>query len=213
MIYKIILVDDHEMLREGLSSMITKDPQMVVVGQAGNGVEALGLLKTIECDVMVVDLAMPKMDGMTLIREITVSYPDIEILVLTMQKDHEHFKRAMTHGASGYVLKDEAYDQLNLAIKMIMNGKKFVSPAVSTLETERYIRSLSEGDEPSLNILTQREKQLLKKIALGDANKKIATDLNISIRTVETHRANLTKKLGIKSTAGLVKYAINKGLV
>jgi two-component system response regulator NreC len=130
-----------------------------------------------------------------------------------MQKDHEHFKHAMAAGACGYLLKDSAFDQLVLAIKVVMKGKNFISPAISNLIAEQYVRSMDQGgDDPSLEILTAREKQILTCIADGKANKNIATQLKISIRTVETHRSRLIQKLGLKTTASLVKYAISKGL-
>ena len=211
--YKIILADDHEILRAGLKSLITQESFLKVVGEAGDGEELLNQLKDKKCDLIVMDLSMPHMDGLAAIKDIRQKFPKIRILVLTMQKDHEHFKYAMGYGASGYLLKDDAYEQLVLAIKMILKGKKFISPSVAALETERFVRSLEETDVPSLEILSKRETEILKLVAGGLANKTIALKLKISIRTVETHRANLTNKLGIKNTANLVKYAFSKGLI
>lgn len=211
--YKIILADDHAILRAGLRSLINKEPAFKVAGEAGDGEELLDQLESIKADLIVMDLSMPRMDGLAAIKEIRQKFPKIKILVLTMQKDHEHFKRAMMYGANGFLLKDDAYEQLVLAVKMILKGKKFVSPSVATLETERFIRSLDETDAPSLEILSKREKEILKLVARGLPNKAIAVRFKISIRTVETHRANLTNKLGIKNTAGLVKYALSKGLL
>ncbi len=210
---KIILADDHAILRTGLKSLINKEPKFKVVGEAGDGEALLNQLKLIKADLIVIDLSMPRMDGLVAIKEIRQKFPKIKILVLTMQKDHEHFKHAMMYGANGFLLKDDAYEQLVLAIKMILKGKKFISPSVATLETERFIRSLDETDAPSLEILSKREKEILKLVAQGLPNKSIASKLKISIRTVETHRANLSNKLGIKNTAGLVKYALSKGLI
>ena len=211
--YKIILADDHEILRAGLRSLITQESFLKVVGEAGDGEELLRQLGRVKCDLIVMDLSMPHMDGLAAIKDIRQKFPKIRILVLTMQKDHEHFKYAMGYGASGYLLKDDAYEQLVLAIKMILKGKKFISPSVASLETERFVRSLEETDVPSLEILSKRETEILKLVAGGLANKIIALKLKISIRTVETHRANLTNKLGIKNTANLVKYAFSKGLI
>lgn len=210
---KIILADDHEILRAGLKSLINKEPFFKVVGEACDGQELLNQLKEVKCDLIIMDLSMPRMDGLSAIKDIRQKFSRIKILVLTMQKDHEHFKHAMTYGAHGYLLKDDAYEQLVLAIKMILKGKKFISPSVATLETERFIRSLDEADIPSLEILSKRETEILKLVAGGLPNKLIASKLKISIRTVETHRANLTNKLGIKNTASLVKYAFSKGLI
>ncbi len=211
-IFKIILADDHQILRAGLKDLIEKDKAFKVVSQAKDGDELLSLMDSVRCDLVIMDLSMPNRDGMQTIQEVRERFPKVKVLVLTMQKDQEHFKRAMAYGASGYVLKEDAYDQLMMAVKMILSGKKFVSPTISNLLTDYYVRSLDEAESSSLDILTQREQQILKFIAGGAANKNIASRLKLSVRTVETHRANLSHKLGIKNTAGLVKYAISKGL-
>ena len=211
--FKIVLADDHEIFREGLRSLVDKDQALEIVGEAQDGEELLTQLKKVKCDVVVTDLSMPNMDGIAAIKTIRKKYPKIKIIVLTMLKDHEHFKHAMANGASGYLLKDDAFDQLSMAIKLIMKGKQYVSSSVSALETDRFLRSLDESEAPSSGILTKRERQVLELVAGGLANKNIASKLKISIRTVEAHRTNLTNKLGIKTTAGLVKFAISKGLV
>ena len=211
--YKIVLADDHEILRDGLKSLIEKDSSLKVVGQAKNGEALLELLRKHRADLAVLDISMPQMDGIATLKEIRRAFPKIKILILTMQKDQEHFKHAMSGGASGYILKEDAYDQLMLAIKTVLKGKKFISPALEHALAEQYVRSLDEGEESSLNILTKRELQILKLVAQGLSNKNMASKLKLSIRTVETHRGNLTHKLGIRNTAALVKFAISKGLL
>ncbi len=211
--YKIMLADDHEMFREGLKGLLERESDCKVVGEAQDGAELIQELQKISCDVVVLDISMPNVDGMTAMKTIGERYPHVKILVLTMQKDQEYFRHAMSYGALGYLLKDDAFDQLAIAIKTIMKGKSFVSRSVSALLTDRYIRSLEDDGDPSSDILTKREKQVLKLVAMGLANKNIAIRLKISIRTVETHRIHLTNKLGIKTTAGLVRFAISKGLV
>lgn len=211
-VYRIILADDHQILRAGLKDLIEKDKAFKVVGQANDGDELLSLMDSVKCDLIIMDLSMPNRDGMQAIREVRAKFPKVKVLVLTMQKDQEHFKHAMAHGASGYVLKEDAYEQLMMAVKMVLRGKKFVSPTISKLLTDYYVRSLDEAESSSLDILTKREQQILQFIGSGMANKNIASRLKLSIRTVETHRANLGHKLGIKNTAGLVKYALSKGL-
>ncbi|MBF0503569.1 MAG: response regulator transcription factor [Candidatus Omnitrophica bacterium] len=210
---RIILADDHEILRAGLKGLLDREPDFKVVAQARDGEDLLEKLASVKADCVVMDLSMPNLDGLATLKEIRKDFPHIKCLVLTMQKDQEHFKRAMAFGASGYVLKDNAFDLLVMAIKMVMKNKTFVSPAISELITEQYVRSVKEGDVPSLEILTVREKEILKLVAQGNANKNIATRLKISIRTVETHRNRLIHKLGFKTTAALVKYALAKGLV
>jgi len=211
--YKIVLADDHAIFRAGLKGLIEKNRAFKVVAEAGNGEALLDILKTIQCDLVVLDLSMPKMDGMRAMETIREKYPKVKILVLTMQKDHEHLKHALLRGALGYVLKEDAYDQLVAAIKAVLKKKRFISPSASEMITDQWIRSGDNHGDPSLEILTQRERQILKLVASGLANKSIASKLKISIRTVETHRAHLTDKLKIKNTVGLVKYALAKGVI
>jgi len=209
---RIIIVDDQRMFTEGLKALIHQDKRFKVVAQVDDCESLVSALKNNRCDLVIVEISMSNGDGLSIIREIRKRYSKIKILVLTMLKDHEHFKHAIANGASGYVLKEESFEQLLLAIKLVLKGKRFVSKEVATLITDRYVRSIEDFKIPSLEVLTKRELRVLELIAQGRANKNIASVLSLSTRTVETHRANLTNKLGIKSTAGLVKFAINKGL-
>ena len=211
--HKIILADDHEILRTGLKELINKEPSLEVTAEAGDGEELLTRLKSFKCDLIVLDLSMPELDGIAALKEIKKKYPKIKVIILTMQKDQEQFKQCMVHGALGYLHKADAYEQLLIAIKSVLRGKKFISPKIAQAIAERTIRDVNEEDVPSLEILSKKEKEVLKLIAKGLAGKNISSQLNISIRTVETHRFNLTNKLGIKSTAGLTQYAISKNLI
>ena len=208
---RIIIADDHTFVRVGLTQLINKDPALTVVAEAKNGQELLDILKKKKCDLIVTDISMPEMDGVVAIKEIHGRYPQLKILVLSMLKDYPHFKEVMAQGALGYMVKDDAPDQLVTAIKTILRGKTYVSPLVTTMLAERELRSLDEA-VPSLEILTKREQQVLAMLAQSIPNKNIAAKLQISIRTVEHHRANLTMKLGFRDPASLVKYAIAKGL-
>lgn len=212
-VIRVILADDHEMFRSGLRGLLEKNPDFKVVGEAADGEILLDKLKTAKADCVVLDLSMPHMDGIETLKELHRKFPKVKALILTMQKDIEHFKHAMANGACGYILKDGAFEQLVMALKMISKGKNYVSPAISEYITEQYVRSIESSDVPSLEILTNREKQVLALIVKGAANKNIASSLKISIRTVETHRSRLIHKLGINTPAGLVKYAISKGLL
>ena len=211
--HKIILADDHEILRTGLKELINKEPSLEVTAEAGDGEELLTRLKSFKCDLIVLDLSMPELDGIAALKEIKKKYPKIKVIILTMQKDQEQFKQCMVNGALGYLHKADAYEQLLIAIKSVLRGKKFISPKIAQAIAERTIRDVNEEDVPSLEILSKKEKEVLKLIAKGLAGKNISSQLNISIRTVETHRFNLTNKLGIKSTAGLTQYAISKNLI
>jgi len=210
---KIVIVDDHPLVRIGLKELIRRDPELTVVAEAKDGQELLDLLPSCRCDLIVTDISMPNMDGLTAIKRVHAKYPKAKILVLSMLKDYPHFQEAMASGASGYLVKDDAGDQLVVAIKMILRGKKFVSPSATKVLVDRQLRSAEGGELPSLEILTKREKQVLAMIAQGMANKNIASKLKISPRTVEHHRLHLTDKLGFKTPSALVKYALTTGLV
>lgn len=210
--YKIILADDHDIVRAGIKSLVEKESDFQVVDEAVDGEQLLSKLKTGKCHLIIIDLSMPNLDGLAAIEKIHHDYPGIKILVLSMLKDYDHFKRALAKGASGYLLKEEACHYLLLAMKSVLKGKPFISPNVSKVLSERFLRSVDDSEVPCTGILTGRERQVLQLITQGLANKKIAARLRISIRTVENHRLNLTNKLGIKSTAGLVKFAMAKGI-
>ena len=210
---KIIIADDHAIVRAGLKALVQSDPQLTVTAEAEDGEELLDLLSKHRCDLVVVDISMPHMDGLTAVKEIRRKFPKVKILILSMLKDYQHFEEVMRRGAAGYLVKDDAPEQLTLAIKTILKGRKFVSPSVSKVLIDRELRSLDNGEIPSLEILTSREKQILVMIAKGMANKMVASKLKISTRTVEHHRANLTDKLGLKDVASLVKYSISQGLI
>lgn len=209
---KIILADDHGFVREGLKRFIEKETTFEITDEAVDGEELLEKLKRCKCDVIVMDLSMPKMDGIEALKEVRKKHPKIKVLILSMLKDYKHFEYAMANGALGFMAKDDVCDQINIAIKRILSGKKFVSPSVSTLLSDRLIRSLDEVEAPSLEILTKREKEVLTLIASGMASKNVANKLKISVRTVANHRANICEKLGFRTTAALVKFAISKGL-
>jgi len=211
-LHKVIIADDHAVVRQGIKSFIEDDKRYSVVATANNGEELLALLKTKKCDIAVIDISMPRMDGLSAAKEIRKSYPSVKVLIMSMLKDYEHFERAIAAGAAGYLVKDDAGDEIIKALSCIVAEKKYISPLVQTLLAERQIRSFDDGEVPSLNILTNREKEILVLIGKGLANKEIAARLHISVRTVENHRQHMIDKLGLRTTAALVKYAISKGL-
>ncbi len=210
---RIILADDHSILRDGMKSIISKFPEWKVVGEVQNGNDLLEMLKTIACDLVILDIAMPEMDGLTALKEINSQYSQIKVLMLSMLNDFTHFQKAKSFGASGFMSKEDAGDELPRAIEKILRGKMYIAPSVNKLLAERQLLILENDSLPSVEILTRREKQILCMIAQEMSNKQIALDLCLSIHTVENHRANLSQKLGLKNSVGLVKYAISKGLV
>lgn len=210
---RIAIADDHDVVRAGLISIIEKVKEYRIVAEARDGSELLVALKKNTCDLAIVDIAMPHMDGLAAIKKIRREYPWMKILIFSFLKDYDHFHEAIRHGAHGYLLKDDAGLEVLKAIEAILAGKRYISSSVTTMLADKNVRSIDDGSVPSSEIMTKREKEVLRLIAKGLTNKKIAAKLHISIRTVEHHRANLSDKLGLKNAAALVTYAITKGLV
>ena len=211
---RIVLADDHTILREGLRALLSVDPSFEIVGEAGNGREAVRCVEKLGPDLLLMDLSMPRMSGMDAISEIKKRYPETKIIALTVHNTEEYLLSTLQAGADGYVLKDATHDELIMAIHNVMAGKPYLSPGISDKVIEGYL----EGKENSLSVsswqrLSQREREVLKLIAEGCKNKEIAEDLCISLKTVEKHRANLMKKLDLHNAAGLTVYAMERGLV
>jgi DNA-binding NarL/FixJ family response regulator len=199
--YRIILADDHALLRQGLRKIIEEMDDLQVIGDAGDGLELLSLLKTLTPDMVIVDISMPKLRGIETIRETKRLYPKVKILVLTMHKEYLH--PALSAGATGYLLKEDVDRELFSAIKHIRQGKVHLSP--------RLREGLAHGCASTSKPLSMREQEVLKLIAQGKSNKEISELLFISVRTVESHRSSLQEKLHLHNTAVLVKYAIEHG--
>ena len=206
--YKIVLADDHLIIRQGLRKIIEGNPGLEVVGEAGDGLELLELLKTMVPQMIILDISMPNLRGIDVIGEIKKRYPDLKVLILSMHK--EYFSRALSAGADGYLVKEDADRELFSAVDGIRKGSIYLSPRLREFVGERFYSS-SRGvlTEP----LSVRERQVLELIARGKSNKEIADTLFISVRTAESHRANILSKLNLKGTADLVKYAAQRGLV
>jgi DNA-binding NarL/FixJ family response regulator len=213
--YQTVLADDHALFRKGLRRILEEMPDLKVIGEAEDGLGLLNLLKELAPHMVILDISMPKVRGLDVIHEIKRTYPDVKILILSMHKDIEYLQQAMSSGADGYLLKEDADTELFSGIKKIRQGGKYVSPHLSEMLREDWVQlrrgEIAPGSEAQR--LTNRERQVLKLIAEGKSNKEISDLLFISIRTVERHRANLMGKLDLKNTADLVKYAIQKGYV
>jgi DNA-binding NarL/FixJ family response regulator len=211
---RIVLADDHTILREGLRALLSTNADFEVVGEAADGREAVRSVEKLEPDLLLMDLSMPRMSGMDAISEIKKRHPTTKIIALTVHKTEEYLMTTLQAGADGYVLKDATHDELVMAIHNVVSGKSYLSPGIS----EKVIEGYLEGKESSSSIsswqkLSQREREVLKLIAEGYKNKEIAEDLCISLKTVEKHRANLMKKLDLHNAAGLTVYAVERGLV
>ena len=200
----VLLVDDHALVRKGFRRMIEDDSEIRVVGEASSGIEAVQLSQQLKPQVIVMDMAMPEMDGVQAAREILKRMPKTAILILSMYSQENYVRNAFDAGALGYILKNANDIDLASAIKDVAAGKRVLDPGLITAERE---------PEDTFDRLTQREKQILQMIAEGNSNKEIAALLGLSVNTVAVHRANLMDALGMHRTAELVVYAIRKGLV
>ncbi len=210
----IVIAEDHTILREGLRALLGENENFEVVGEAEDGLETIRCAETLSPDLVLLDLAMPKMNGLAAIKEIKKQSPDTKILALTIHQSEEYILEAFRSGADGYCLKDSTHQELLMAIDNVLEGRSYLSPAISDKVLEGYLdgrRSLK--DNSSWDELTPREREILKLIGEGYKNKEIANYLCISVKTVEKHRANLMKKLDIHNVSALTAYAIKRGLV
>lgn len=209
--YRIILADDHVMLRQGIKKIIEESEDMTVVGEAGDGLELLRLMQKVEADMVILDISMPNLRGIEATREIKTSYPDTKVMILSMHQKKEYLYHALSAGAEGFCLKEDTDTELFTGIDTIRRGGVYLSPILSRQMTNDFIEICrGEGKLPE-EPLTTREREVLKLLAEGKANKEIADLLCISIRTVQHHRANIMEKLKINNIAELVKYAIRMG--
>tara|TARA_R110001583_G_scaffold129277_2_gene280938 strand:- start:347 stop:1009 length:663 start_codon:yes stop_codon:yes gene_type:complete len=202
---KVLLVDDHPLFREGLKHRLSLDEEIEVTAEAENGKQALDLIKNNAFDIILMDINMPEMDGMYVLELIKEQDLDCKVLMLSMHDNKEYILGAMRHGADGYILKDVPGNELIEAIKKVISGKHYFSSEV----TEILSKELA-GEQRG--IVTRREQLVLRLISRGLNNKRIAQEINVSVRTVETHKRNIKQKLGIDSTLGLMRYAIDYGL-
>ncbi len=212
--HRIVIAEDHTILREGLRVLLSSDPEFEVVGEAEDGRDAIRCVENLSPDLVLMDLSMPRMNGLEAIKEIKKRSPETKIITLTVHKTEEYILATLQAGADGYVLKDATHSELVIAIKNVLIGKRYLDSGISEkviegyLEGKRTLKTKSPWDT-----LTPREREILKLIAEGYKNKEIADYLFISLKTVEKHRSNLMKKLDLHSVAALTAFAIEKGLV
>jgi two-component system response regulator NreC len=210
--YRIVLADEHLLFRQGMKKIINETPEMKVVGEAGDGQEAIELVKKLLPDLAILDISMPKLSGIEACREIRRLFPDVKILVLTMHKDREYLYQAISAGAQGYLLKEDSDEELFAAIGTIRKGAIYVTKALAGVVSTDISALFRKGERHLPRSLTAREREVLKFICEGKSNSEVADVLRISVRTVETHRANMMNKLDLKNTAELVRYAMENGL-
>lgn len=208
----IILADDHHVVRQGLRSLLEKELDLQVVGETDNGRAAIQIAKEIIPDVVIMDITMPDLNGIEACRHIAAKTPEARVLILSMHSDKRFVMKALNAGASGYLLKDCVHEELVAAIHVVANGHTYVSPQIADVVIRDYIHNLPADVISPKSILTTREREVLQLIAEGKTTKEIASDLSVSVKTIETHRQEVMNRLKIYSVAKLTKYAIREGL-
>jgi DNA-binding NarL/FixJ family response regulator len=211
---RILLADDHTVVRKGLRLLLESEPEFTVIADAADGRAAVALAEQHAPDVVVMDVAMPTLNGIEAARQITARLPHTAVVFLSMHSDESYVLKALKAGARGYLLKDSAEQDLIQAVKAVRHGKSFFSPAISKMMVEDYMREMQDREiEDTYELLTTREREVLQLLAEGKSNKEVAGILNLSLYTVETHRGNILQKLNLHSGAELILYAIRKGVI
>jgi two-component system response regulator NreC len=211
---RILLADDHVVMRTGLRALLERQSNLEVVGESENGRETINLVASVKPDVVVMDVGMPVLNGIEATKMIVTEHPTIAVVILSMHADETYVMRALNAGARGYLLKDSAPADLLGAIQAVSQNKSFFSPKVSRILAEDYVRILKQkGGVDSYELLTTREREILQLVVEGNANKEVATTLNISPYTVETHRKHILEKLNLHNPAELILYAVRKGII
>lgn len=211
---RILLADDHALVRAGIRELVQKLPGVVVIAEASNGREALEMIQAQHPDLVLLDIGMKELNGLEVADRVTREHPGVKTLILSMHANEEYVLRALRVGASGYMLKDSAITELKLAIDSVLASKTYLSPAISHNVIEGYLnRTAAPARRNSLELLTPRQREILQLIAEGNSTKEIAGNLNLSAKTVETHRAQLMERLDIYDVASLVRFALREGLI
>lgn len=210
---RIILADDHALMRDGMRSLIEKEDDMDIVGEADNGLQAVALASKMKPDVLMMDVSMPDLNGIEATRKIMDANPDTRIVALSGHANKAFVREMLTAGASAYILKHRASEELIRTIHEVMKGKKHLSPDIARAVVDDYLElSTSPSQNPAFMVLTSREREVLQQLAEGKATKEMAGTLCVSVKTIETHRRNITEKLNLHSVAELTKYAIREGV-
>jgi two-component system response regulator NreC len=209
---KVLLVEDHIVVRQGIKALLSDEPDLEIVGEADNGREALQAVMELQPNLVLMDISMPGLNGIEATRQIRQRHPEVKVIVLSMHANEEYVFQVLRAGASGYVLKQSDSSEVLTAIRAALAGGSFLSPPISRTVIDDYVRRVeARGEESELDLLTSREREVLQLLAEGMSNREIAEQLNISIKTVETHRSNMMSKLDVDSKTELIKYALRKG--
>jgi DNA-binding NarL/FixJ family response regulator len=209
---KVLIADDHQIVRDGLRSMLEKEPWIKVVGEAEEGRTTLRLARELAPDVIIMDVSMPDLNGIEATRQIVAEFPTIKVIALSMHNDRRFVLNMIKAGAKGYLLKDSAFKELAKAIKVVVSNQTYLSGEIADILVQDYLSVATPDEFSAFHLLSPREREVLQLLAEGKSSNQIAENLHISVKTVETHRAQLMAKLKIKSIAELTKYAIREGL-
>jgi len=209
---RVLLADDHVMMRGGLRMLLEQNAELAVVGEAEDGRETVRLAKKLSPDVVVMDIAMPDMNGIEATRQIIAEHPGIKVIALSMHSDRHFVSEMLKAGATAYLLKQCAVDELITAIKTVMKNQTYLSSCISGVVVDNFVRNASRSEPTVFSHLTDREREVLQLMAEGKSSKVIANQLNLSIKTIETHRMKIMEKLDIHTVAELTKYAVREGL-
>ena len=211
---KIVLADDHKILREGICSLVKGYPDMEVIGEAADGRTVLKLVKDLSPDIVIMDITMPDLNGIDATRRITAEHPNVKVIALSMHYDKQFVSEIFKAGASGYLLKDCAFDELEHAIRIVIENKTYINPQIASLVVESLVNQSSAVNTgtQSFSLLTEREREVLQMIADGNSTKQIASLLKVSAKTIESHRRQVMGKLNIRNVAELTKFAIREGI-
>ena len=212
MAIKVLIVDDHRITREGIRSMLEREPDMKVLGEAEDGRSAARMARELGPDIIVMDVCMPDMNGILATSVILSEFPKIKVLALSMHTDRRFVYQMLRAGASGYLIKECSFKELVRAIRMVIANRTYLSPGIMDVVVKDYVRPPAYSDSPSSSNLTIRESEVLQLVAEGHSTSQIAKSLHVSVKTIETHRQNLLAKINTKGIAGLTKYAIREGL-
>lgn len=209
---KILLADDHKLMREGLRMLLEKLGRITIVGEADNGVSAVRMARDLKPDLVLMDIAMPDLNGIEATRRIMTEAPGVKVIALSMHADKRFVRHMFAAGAAGYVLKGSAFEEVAAAIKTVAAGRIYISPKITDQVLSEYVKQLIKSSAGAESPLSGREREVLQMLAEGKSSRKIAERLHVSVTTVDTHRKHIMDKLGFRSIAELTKYAIREGL-
>ncbi len=209
----ILLADDHHIVRQGLRALLESDPHFRLVGEAGDGIEAVRMTERLKPDVLITDVMMPGLNGLEVTRQVTKSVPRTRVIILSMYTNDAYVLEALKNGASGYVLKDSQASDLIQAVREVAAGRRYLSPPLSERTLDLYAKKIEDVREDPYEMLTTREREVLQMVAEGRTSAEIAERLFISPRTAEGHRANVMRKLGLQNQAELIRFALKRGIL